>query len=263
VHNGVVFLYAVDMRQIHQITVVAAGEIMFRQFVFNFLHFACGLKDSGRRMIDQGMIIDLDIIDIADRHFTHAVFQTYRIIRRIIQTQDSLDCATEEFGKRKIVKRLQNIIESLYGIPLNSILGQIRDKDNDHGRIHLPDHPRGINPIHQGHIHIHQDDVIFRAVFISNLKSVAKMDSLYLKLFFSSISFQIAADLFKCMKFIFCNGNPDHFEIVNIICWIYGTFFILGEKNGKVNTNVFSAAEHEIYQLITKIQLHSERQTIQ
>ena len=171
------------------------------QFFLSLFHGAAYFIDLPRRMVLQIMTDDLDIQDVLDCHRLYAICRLQHHLLFLMPPHIA-HCLFHLEGKLLIAQRLDDIIDRLDLVAMQSILCHIGNKHKQDFLVILSDPARQRNAVHARHFHIQKDQVCILLIMLQKILRtfIDLCDHADLLLFFKS--FQIISDLIPHLFFI-------------------------------------------------------------
>ncbi len=207
------------MLQIHQIPLVAAGKAPALQGFLHLLEGGGGGVDAGAGVEHQLAPQALDIIDAVHRQLDGASLYGHREAG-VLLLLHILQRPAQPLGEGKVVQRLQNVVQRVHGIALDGILGQVGDKDDDHLRVLFPDIARRRHAVHEGHLHIHQNQVEFRPVALHQVLAVVIVGDLEGAPRLPAVVANKLLQLGKTLGVVLGDGNAYHGALLLPFPWL-------------------------------------------
>ena len=115
----------------------------------------------------------------------------------------------------KIRHRLQHVIQCAYGVPLDGVLGHVRDEDEQHVTVQCADAAGGLHAVEVLHLHIQKNNIVDRPIFFQNFHTVGEHRHLDLGVVLAHIALHIAHQLVADSGLILDDGDADHCSSVS------------------------------------------------
>ncbi len=197
------------MLQVHQVSLIAPGKALPLQRLLHLLEGGGGRVYAGAGVEHQLPPQPLDVengVDLQlhrappDGHGDTGVLFFLHILQR----------PPQPLGKGKVAHRLQDVVQGVHRIALDGVLGQVGDKDNDHLRVLFPDIARRRHAVHEGHLHVHQDQVEPGLVPLHQVLAVAVVGDLEGPARLPAVVADVPLQLGKALRVVLRDGDSDH-----------------------------------------------------
>ena len=179
------------------------------QHLLRLLHGSAHGIPSGIGVEIENPVVDLHIPDISGIHPADAGGRLQHNLQGFLPF-DTFQRPRHPEGKPIVIDRFQDKIQGSHGISLDSILGHVGNKHNDHVLIPLTDRSRRLHTVHFLHFNIEENDVKDMLPVLHDLPAILVHHNLKGQMMLFSVFFNVIPDLFPITGFILHNCHSIH-----------------------------------------------------
>ena len=205
-----VVLHGLDVLQVDQIALVAAGEMVLCQLLFGAGEAGPDRKLPFCSVIPEQPVTGLQIIDVVGGEHLHSAACQLQNDLPAPAALHSLDGPGELGAELVVIHRLEHIVQRIHLIALDGVLRHV-GHEHQHGvPVHGPYLFRRAEAVQPRHLHVHKDDVPARLVMGRDDRPVLDGHGLHLQAVFGGVLPDEPAQLVPHLLLVFDNRDLQH-----------------------------------------------------